>query len=177
MIAALPYIALGLSAAGSGMSALGSYRQGQFQKGLAEQNARIADQNATAAELRGASEREQLAQAGGQLISKQRAAAGAGGADVQSGSIVDVIASTRLMSRLDIDRSEFNTEMEKRGLGVQRDSLLAQGSMAEMAGAYGAASSLLTGAGSALSYLKAPKAGAEAGAEVAPYTKPPKVGG
>lgn len=151
MAVALPWIALGLSAAGTGMSVAGSLRQGAYQKAVADQNAALAGQNATIAEARAQAEREQMVLASSQFISKQRATAGTGGADVASASIVDVLSASRLLGTSDLEKEIYNTEMTKRGFRMQEDQFRAQGEAASYAGTYGAATSLLTGAGNAIS--------------------------
>lgn len=145
---ALPWIAMGLAAAGTGVSMAGQLKKAAYEKSMADLNARVAGENSTAAALRGMAEREQLMIQGSQVIGRQRAGAGSGGASVTSGSIVDTIAATRAASTLDLLRSEYGTEMERRGFGVQASNFRAQGEMASLAGAYGAASSLLSGLGS-----------------------------
>lgn len=145
---ALPFIAMGLAAAGTAVSVVGSIQQANYKKALANQNAQLAIQNANTAALRGESERATLARMGSDTIGKQRAMAGVSGADVQSGSLVDVLASTRFLNQYDIAKSGWNTQMEQRGYEIQSSNFKAQGDLAGAEGRYGAMSSLLTGAAS-----------------------------
>lgn len=68
------------------------------------------------------------------LIGEQRAATGASGIDVGSGTVADVLADTSAMGELDALTLEHNVAREAWGLGSQADAYDYQARMAEHLG-------------------------------------------
>jgi len=148
---AIPIIGIGLSIVGTAIAAKGQLDMAEYQAGLNARNAAIMRENALAAVRRGESNAELLTLQGSQVIGKQRAAAGASGVDVGSESVLDVLSSTRFFNRLDVQTTRYNALMEGRGYGVQAMNYEGSAEMARLAGAYGAASTIIGGVGNIMS--------------------------
>lgn len=120
---------LGLQAGGAYMTAQGQLARAKYAK-------QIADINAKTALARGDAEASQLAATGTQVVGKQKAGFAASGVDVQSGSVLDVLSSTRMLNKQDIERTKYNAK-------VTATNYEAQGQMAELEGQYAAMSTYL----------------------------------
>lgn len=156
----VPAAVLGI--AGAGVSAFGTYEQGQaqganadYQSQVAANNAAIARENANMTEASGAA--KEAAQgmrtraAGGTI----KAAQGASGIDVNSGSTVDVQRAAAKLGALDSLTIRSNTARESYGYQVQATSddaesklLTQEAGQARQAGTIGALGTFLSGASS-----------------------------
>ena len=115
LTAALPYISAAAAVVGTGLSAYGMYQNAQAQNAAAQNAAaqaryqsQVATQNATMAEQAAREDRyqgylnsEAQKRKTAQVISEQRAAEGASGAVVDSGSFMDVTLDTAERGTLD----------------------------------------------------------------------------
>jgi|SRR5579862_345191 len=153
---------LGLGLAGAGVSAFGQYESGQatsqmaaYQAQVAQNNAAIAQQNA--AWEAGAGE-SQVAAEGMKTAAKvasTKAAQGASGVDVNTGSTAAVRTAETELGALDAMTIRSNTAKKTYGYEVASGSDIAQaglltqeGSQATTAGDIGAMGTLLSGASS-----------------------------
>ncbi len=159
----LPAVALGVAVAGAAVSAYGAYNQGQAQKAnadyqaqVAANNAKIAQQNVTWTEQSGeakvAAKGMQTSQAAGTI----KAAQGASGIDVNSGSASQVRTSVAKLGALDALTIRSNTSREAFGYEVAATSdqaesglLRQEGSQAQTAGDINALGTFLNDSASA----------------------------
>jgi hypothetical protein len=154
-MAAIPYIALGITALGTGFSAYGQYQQGKAQREAYEQNAEISRQNAIAAEKQAAYEEDIQREKANALKSRQRALYAKAGVDITSGSPLLVMAE-------DMERAEADAQAIRYGGNVKKTQYLNQANMldwsgeqAYSAGKTGAFSTILGGLGSmGMNYMK-----------------------
>lgn len=141
-------------------SALGSIYQGYAQQQAAdaqaaayEQNAKIAERQATDAVVRGGQEENTMRRRYRGLMARQRAATAASGIAAESGSVIDASLSSREEFERDVDINEQNAQRERWGHLVdavnQRnaaEAARAQGRNAFTAGLIGGATSILSAA-------------------------------
>lgn len=162
-------IALVTGLAGSVVSGVGQYQQGQaasesakYNSQVAQNNATIASQNAVWAGQEGevnAAAKEQQTRA---TLGSIKAAQGANGVDVNSGSNLDVRSSAEQLGELDAINIRANAARTAYGYTSQASNQEAQSGLdkyeaesSSTAGDIGAGASLLTGAGNAgLGYAK-----------------------
>jgi hypothetical protein len=149
-----------IGAAGAGMSAIGSYEQGQaksqaamYQAQVAANNAAIARQNAVFEIQGGETEATNVGLRIRAAIGAEKARQGASGINVNKGTAVDVRAGTEELGMLDALTVRSNAARKAYGYQVSATSDVAQsgllqmeGSQAQEAGDIGAAASLLSGA-------------------------------
>jgi len=105
-------LALGLSAAGTGVGAYGAYQSSQAAKQTAERNAVIAENQAQDAERRGEIEAQQLQRKGAGLLSTQRAMFASRGLDLSSGTVGDIIDQTSFFNDMDSQTARDNAARE-----------------------------------------------------------------
>lgn len=149
-------------AGATGIQALGSIFTGnaeaaseKYAAGIAGNNALIAQQNANYATEAGDIQATNENLKTGQVVGAQRAGQGASGLDVNSGSNVDVQASTRSLGALDAltirnqaARQAYGYETQSQSFKAQSALDLATAKNAKTAGYVGATTSLLSGASS-----------------------------
>jgi hypothetical protein len=143
---------------GTLIQAYGQYKAGEYNEKVNEQNAALARRAAIDAVQRGATEAGKATMEGSRIIGKARAAAASSGIAVESSSVLDVLGTTRMYSKLSAETIKSNADREALGYKIQASNFEAQGQLASMEGSYGAASTLLTGG--AKSYNMIPKLGA-----------------
>ena len=158
MAAALPIAAL----AGAGISALGTYEQGQassnaasYQAAVAKNNAIIAERNAAHAEQAGEAQATATSLKGAAIGGKIKGAQAANNIDVNSGSARDVQVSEREKSQLDTETVLNNAELQAYGYRSQATGFQAQAGLetataeqAPIGAELGAAGNLLSSASS-----------------------------
>lgn len=170
----LTAISIGASAAGAGVNAFGSYQAGKssrnmynYQAAVADMNKKVADQNAAYETSVGEA---QAAQKGLETQSKMgqaRAAGGASGLDVNTGSKLAVQDSIQTVGEYDQAVIRANSARKAYGYEVEAAQDTAQGQIYRMAGEDSykageikAASSILGGASSVSSkWLDAQRSG------------------
>lgn len=158
MAAALPFIALGASVLGTGVSAVGAIQQGQQAAAAAEYSAQVQEQNARIAREQGATEAARIARGVERQIGTIGANTGASGLTME-GSPLAVLLETRKLGRLDELTAGYNAEVQARGAQAQAQQYRLAGRDAASAGYIGAASALLTGATSAYGIVRQAPAG------------------
>lgn len=174
---ALPIIAIAATVAGAGLSAYSSIQQGnaasaqaKYQAGIAQMNARQADQNQTLAnrnaayiEQGGARDTDDKAREIRSVMGAQRAAMAANGLVVDSGTNADLQGDTARLGNMTIGRIQegasrgaygqriqgYNAGVDAAMARTRANAYEASGRSARTAGFLGAASSLLGGASSA----------------------------
>lgn len=160
----------GLAAAASAVSgvigAIGAIQSANAQAAAAEYNARIAERNSKiadqnrqmniqTAEIAAEDKRRENRR----VLSAMRAAYGTSGLEL-AGSPLDVLADTAIEQELDVQRIRYEGRVRGREgaiqmLGLEEDATLSrmEGKAAKTAGYIGAAGSLFSGAGTALTRM------------------------
>lgn len=151
---------LAVAAISAGVSTVGAIQQSQaqsaqakYQAAVARNNQIIAQQNADDALKRGDVEEQKQRQKVQLLLGQQRTGFAAQGADLTSGSVLDILGDTAATGELDRLTIRNNAEREARqymlqGVNFQADAQLyqMQAKQAQTAGYFDATSSLLGGA-------------------------------
>lgn len=140
-VAAIPFIAMGVSAL---MSAQQAKAQGAATAEAAQQNAAFANASADDAIKRGEFESDQQRLETRAMIGSQRAGFAANGIDVNSGSAADVQDDTAAMGELDALTIKNNASREAWGYRNQAQQNLLAASNAKKSGQAGMFGSLLT---------------------------------
>lgn len=121
-IETLAIAGLGLSAVGSGVSALGAYNKSMADAEAATYRAGVADINAKLAKQQGQSDAFVQSLKTGQLIGSQKAIQSASGVDINFGSPVNVRASAAEMGEL--DRLTILNNASRKAFGFEAQSNL-----------------------------------------------------
>jgi hypothetical protein len=148
---ALAVVSIITTMAAAAMQAKAQYDQGQFQEGMAKNNATLANRAATDASVRGAYAAGVNNMKASQTIGQGVAEAGAAGVDVSIGAPVETAATTRMMSSLDSEMLRYNAEAEASGFRQKASDYGAEGRFAAYKGGQGAFASVLGGASGAYS--------------------------
>jgi hypothetical protein len=143
-------LAIGSLIAGTVMSARAQKKAGDDQKRIADFNAGVADEQAVDATRRGAEEVSQFRRQVRGLIGTQRAGFSGQNVDVGVGSAVDVRQDAERLGASDLERIRRNAEREALGYTTQAENYRRGGQIAQSAGRWGAASTILGGTGSLL---------------------------
>lgn len=128
-----------------------SYQQGQAQQKAAKVNAKVAENQATAARNAAMVREQQHKEQIRRLAGTQRAVAGASGIALE-GSPLLVMADTLEQAELDAQRIHYGGDVSAMGFESQARLSRWQGAQAAHAGAVGAGATLLSGAAKAASY-------------------------
>ena len=122
-----------LMAIGAGVNAMGAYGQAKtdkanlnYQSDIAANNAVIAQDQATLAELNGQQQVFQHDLSSSALYGTERANLAASNVDLGQGSPNDILASTKLISKIDSNTIQDNALREAWGFKVQRDNYTTQ---------------------------------------------------
>lgn len=148
-------VALAAQIAGAGINAISALRGGaassqaaNYQAAVAERNAQIARQNAESERLRGGQLAYNQDLKTRQTKGAARAAQGASGADVGSGSATDVQAGIASIGRLDALTILHNSELKARGYEVEALNFDSESEFAKMKGKSAREAALWSAAGS-----------------------------
>ncbi|MEW5560606.1 hypothetical protein AB1287_10205 [Enterobacter asburiae] len=117
----------------SAMQAYSQHQQGKYQQAVADQNADIAEAQAQDSINRGNAEAEQRRREMRQRQGTQAATLGATGADLSSGSALDMFGDTAQFGTLDALTTVNNAQREAYGYQVQEMNSVAQGRAAKNA--------------------------------------------
>jgi hypothetical protein len=164
--AAVP-IMIAMTVASTAMSVAGNIQQGQAQAAQAKYNAAvarnnqvIAQQNAQDALDRGAAEEQQQRKKTQFLIGQQRSSLAAQGADLSSGSALDLVGDIAATGELDALTIRHNAALEARQYQVQGMDFQAESQLRRMearnaktASYFDAGASLLSGASKIAGYI------------------------
>jgi hypothetical protein len=143
-------IAIGALIAGTAMSARAQYKAGKDQKKVAGFNADVAEQQAVDATRRGEEEVSSFRRQVRGLVGTQRAGFSGQNVDVGVGSAVDVRRDAEALGASDMERIRRNAEREAQGYRTEAENYRRGGQIAMSQGKWGAASTILGGAGSLL---------------------------
>ncbi|QZI92144.1 hypothetical protein PODOV073v1_p0019 [Vibrio phage PS25B.1] len=136
--------------AGAAYSADQQQKQGKYQRGVAEYNAQVAENEAEEVRAKGVEEENLQRRRTAELLSKQRAQLGAANVDLGSGSALQLQEDTIALGEADALRIRSNTDAQYESLQSQSYLTKNQGENAEQAGKGAAFGTLLQGAGSAM---------------------------
>ena len=137
-----------LSAAGSAVSAMSSMQAASDTRAAAAYNKQVSDYQAQDAIARGAIEEQKQREQTRQLMGRQRAAMGASGAEVGSGSFGDLLAQSAGMGERDANTIRNNAMRAAWGYTTQGEAQAFEGKAKARALEGQAFGSVLTGAGS-----------------------------
>lgn len=154
-------LALGVMGAGTAVSAAGSIKQGnqqaaqaRYQAAMAQNNAAIARQNAQDVVTAGKAEEQRQRIANSQQLGELRAGMGASGVDVGIGSALDASADQTMVGEVNAlnvrdswIRNQNNYLQQANDLENQAAMYSSAAKNAKSSGLWGAAGTLLTGAG------------------------------
>jgi len=141
-------VTLAMMAASTIMQGMQAKAQGKYEQGVQEYNARVSENEATATRNAGIeAENDQRMKTAG-LLAKQRAAMAARGADVESGSALEIQEDTSLLGNVDAMRIRQNYEGQASALDQSAVLSRAQGAAAKTRGSNAFTGSLISAAGS-----------------------------
>lgn len=159
----LALAAAGVSTVGKGVSAIQTAAMDRYQARVADQNARLSDEQARDALDRNKVDAQRLYRKIGQTAGQQTAAMAANGIDLSSGSALQVQQDTSAIGAEDVAQLYKSGAQEERGyeISAANDRAKAQGARqaatgALVSGAFDVASTVLGG----VSQYKKLKAGA-----------------
>lgn len=149
--------------AAAAVSAYSGYQSGRRTKKVNEYNAREAENTATDLRNKGIEEENKQRQKTAELISKQRAALGASGVDIDSGSAADLQQDTELLGEVDALKIRRNYTDEADA--TERKSVLisSEGQAAQNAATLSSVGSLLDSSASVSSKWYTPESSASIG--------------
>jgi hypothetical protein len=130
---------------GTSMQMNAATNQANYQAGIANQNASIAQAQAVSTGQQGTNEQIQIRQKATQVAGSQKAALSASGLDIQAGTPLSILADTATQSEQDVQTSRYNTAMQMWGLNNQANQYKAEASNAIQAGKNASKSALLSG--------------------------------
>lgn len=141
-------IGVASSLAGTAVSALGAVQAGKAQNEVAQYNAKVADNNATAERERAAYDAGLIKDERRRVIGSQRAAMAANGLEISSGSPVAVLGDTTGQAEMDVLARLYGGESAAAAYKNDATRMRIEGKAAKQAGKIGAGTTLLTGVGS-----------------------------
>lgn len=140
-------VMLASSAAAGGISAISAYQQGQANKQVAYNNARMAEYAAADSQRRGEEEAQAARRRGDQVKGAQRARMAAAGLDLGVGTAQELQDQTDFFSETDQSTARFNAARDAWASKEQAKGYRAQGSAAAQQGTLSAFGTILgTGA-------------------------------
>lgn len=137
--------AAGFSILGGLLKGMAAYQSGQFNAGVSRQNARLADASATDAILRGQFAAVSSRLQAGRLAGQQKTALASSGVQVNSGSALDLLNDTSMMSDFDAKMVANRAAREAWGYKTQADQFRQRASMEEAGGKAALGESILGG--------------------------------
>jgi len=133
---------------GTGVSAYGAYEQGQVAKSTAEQNAKLAEQQAATLDQENRENMRRMAVENKRVMAKQRAGYAASGVRIDTGSPLEAQAETAAILEMDMLDQNRASQAQQSSLFSQAQSSRMAGRNYATAGTIGAAGSLFGGLGS-----------------------------
>jgi hypothetical protein len=125
--------------------------QGDIQKQISEMNSQLAEFQSKDALHRGEKAVFKHREGVKALIGAQRVAQAAQGIDTESGSALEIVGNTQLMSETDVQTIKNNAWRESWGYKVESISSSLRGEISKLSGESNARNTLLTGGMDALS--------------------------
>ena len=139
-------IMAGVAIVSAAFTANQQVQQGKYQKGVADYNAAVAENEAQEVRDAGVEAENTQRRKTAELISKQRAQLGAANIDLSSGSALQLQEDTIALGEADALRIRSNYEHQSASLMGESELISNQGTAAESTGKSGAVGSLLQGA-------------------------------
>lgn len=140
-----------IAAIGAAVSAYGQAASARTQKKQIQYNQTITERARADALARGEVEAQRHRQKVSILVGRQRALVGASGADLGSGSALDIVEDSYAMGELDVLTIRNNAAREAYGYEVRGQSLMFDEQQARLAQNWGTGANLLGGAASVYS--------------------------
>ena len=135
-ITAAGWVAIGLAAAGAGMSAYSASEQADASKKAANyqaqvnaNNAKIAEYQRSSAIQQGEVDAQNSMRQQAQTLSAQRAALASNGVDLTEGSSQDLLATTKFLGAADVNTIQSNAARQAWGYDVQGTNASAAGQL------------------------------------------------
>ena len=141
-----------MMAAGTAMSAYGSYQQGKMQQQLNEYNAAIAENNKILADQKYQLDIRDQKMRYRKLRGKQNVAYAKAGVSLDMGSAIDLAEETGILNEWELLKMKYNTDVVKAGYTGQAAKSRFVGAQSYASGKFNAASTLLTGGTSTYKY-------------------------
>lgn len=138
-------IANALALIGTGVSAYGAYSQGQAQQQVANYNADVAKQTATAKRQEAAYEIGMQRENRQRLVARQRAGGVSAGLDISQGTPVAVFGDTYKQTEMDILARKYSGDAQATAYLNDARQMKASGAAAKQGGLVSAGSTLLGG--------------------------------
>jgi hypothetical protein len=133
-VAAIPYIALALTAVSGAYAADSQKKSGEYQAEVAQQNKENDNYRAEMAATQGSLAEEQHRAKVRQMVGTQRANLAANGIDLQSGTAADMIDETQTNGETDALTLRFNAMQQAWGYRVEAANDSNQGKFAKWSG-------------------------------------------
>lgn len=137
----LAYVAIGMSAIGAGVSAYGSYQQGQAQKAQAdyqakvnENNAKLANWQADDSRVRGQEAEANQRRKAGMFLESQKTSLAGQGFDIYDDTGQMVMNDTVTLGEIDAQTIRKNANREAFGYESQAANFMNQSSLSKAAG-------------------------------------------
>lgn len=146
---AIPFIALGISAVGTGLSAVSQYQQGQTAAAAYEYNAKVAEAEGRARKQKAGLEEEQSREKLKRILGTQRALYAKAGVDITSGSPLLTMMDTAMEGEKEAQLIRYGGEVEEAQAINQARLQRMYGAGARRAGTVGGVSTFFTGLGQA----------------------------
>lgn len=140
-------VAIAAMAVGTAVSAYGQYQAGKAQKRAYEYNAQIQEQNAKMAQEQAEYEARRQKSRTRKMLAAQRVAYNASGVVGSTGTALDTLRQTMMEGEMDRMAILYGGDVEAVNQRSQAALSRMQGKAAYKAGMFGAASTLLGGAG------------------------------
>lgn len=138
-------IGIAFSLASTAMAAKSQRDQGKAAKSTADYNARVADNQAQDVRNKGTQEENKQRQATAQMLSSQRAALGASGIEIGSGSALQIQRDTEVTGEIDAGRIRSNYQDQASSLETGATLTRVEGANAKIAGNNQAMGTILSG--------------------------------
>lgn len=132
--------------ASTATSFVGSMQQARFQKNVSKYNAAQQRNEATQVQNQGIEAENAKRRETAQLIGRQRAAAGASGINVDSGSVAQLQDDTAILGEVDALRIRSNTERQANSMSESANLTIMDGANKARASTLDAFGSVLSGA-------------------------------
>ena len=137
-------LTMGLIAAGTALSAGGALQQGLAQSAASKYNAKIAENNATAAQQQADFSEKLQRERSARALASQRVAIGKSGV-TREGSALDVLAESAAEAEMDARAIRYGGELESNAYRAQAALDKHSAKMAKMGGYIGAGTALFSG--------------------------------
>lgn len=140
-----------------GTAAMGAKSQreaGKANQAIAENNAKIADQQAHDAQIQGAREQQESLWRTRATLAEQRNSAASANVDTASGSAFDILSDTALFGAIDRNNIALNAARKAWGYQAEAVSLRNEGNLARWKGNADSKTTILSGLGQAVGSFK-----------------------